>query len=109
MENEIKGLLVFYINVGQLPPGKAEAFVHRMKISILDGLPHKNDPSTPDEESWSVGSAKPLRLPKSIDTIFVPQRTDSTSIEYIPFDGVTKEALTALKEIKDQLTTFLNS
>jgi len=31
MDKEIKGILVYYIDVGQLPPYKAEAFIERVK------------------------------------------------------------------------------
>jgi len=34
MEQELKGILVFYIDVGQLPPFKAEAFVERMRDKL---------------------------------------------------------------------------
>jgi len=38
MNKKIKGILVFYVDVGQLPPYKAEAFVERMKDQL-----NKND------------------------------------------------------------------
>jgi len=56
----LEGLLIFYINVGALPPFKAEAFVERLKERFKPTL---------------------QRLPDSIGTLFVPVRTDDTRIE----------------------------
>lgn len=60
----IKGLLVIYINVGQLPPYKAEAFVERLK--------DKTD----------------LTFTKQVcEVIYIPTRDRPTQVEYIAFAG----------------------
>jgi len=57
-----KGLLVIYINVGTLPPYKAEAFVERIK--------DKTD----------------LKYTKQVcEVIYIPTRDRPTAVEYIPF------------------------
>jgi hypothetical protein len=37
IETPLKGILVIYLNVGQLPPQKAEAFVERYKEKLNKG------------------------------------------------------------------------
>ncbi len=62
-DNRLKGCLVFYIDVGQLPPYKAEAFVERMKDNF-----------------------RSERLKKNYELIFVPVRPNgNTRVEFIPF------------------------
>ena len=58
----IKGLLVIYVNVGQLPPYKAEAFVERLKDSI------------------DLSATK-----RVCEVIYIPTRDRPTGVEYIPF------------------------
>lgn len=58
----IKGLLVIYINVGQLPPFKAEAFVERIK------------------DQTDLTQTKQI-----CEVIYIPTRDRPTSVEYIAF------------------------
>lgn len=63
MNKEIKGLIVFYINVGQIPTEKAEEFVelHKEKIkNIIEKL---------ENTGWNL--------------IFLPTRIGETRIEKI--------------------------
>jgi hypothetical protein len=64
---EIKGMLVFYIDVGQLPPFKAEAFVERWKDNCSrDGFFEK------------------LKA-QGYEMIFIPVRPNSqTRVEMVP-------------------------
>jgi hypothetical protein len=67
-EEYIQGCLIFYIDVGQLPPFKAEAFVERMKDQLNDrgGL---------------------TRIKKHQEVFFVPVRNGKgTRVEYIAFN-----------------------
>lgn len=90
---ESKGVLVFYINVGMLPPFKAEAFLERARDNYVKSM--KDAVSAP--------------LPKDITMLFVPVRPpEETFVDYIPFDGVTKEALEELRNIREGLREFFN-
>ena len=63
----VRGCLVFYIDVGSLPPFKAEAFVEKMKeqLNDRDGL---------------------KRIKKDHEVFFVPVRNgNGTRVRYIPF------------------------
>ena len=62
----VRGALVFYIDVGQLPPFKAEAFVERMKdqLDSKDGL---------------------KRIKRDQEVFFLPVRGGGTRVKYIPF------------------------
>lgn len=96
MNEEIKGILVFYINVGMLPPSEAEEFINRWRDRIKFG--HQND----------FESIPALKIPSTIDSLFIPVRDKPTQVEYIPFDGVTKDALSELIEVKILLNQFMN-
>lgn len=64
----VQGCLVFYIDVGQLPPVKAEAFVDKMKqqLNDKDGL---------------------TRIRKHNEIFFVPVRSNvGTRVKYIAFN-----------------------
>jgi len=64
----LEGLLIFYVEVGQLPTEKAEAFVERMKDRVFKEL---ND-----------------RLPNTWKTIWLPTREQGgTTVEAIRFNG----------------------
>ena len=58
-----KGLLVFYVNVGQLPPFKAEAFIERMK------------------DKFRLEEVK-----KVCEVVYIPVRDQKTKVEYISFE-----------------------
>lgn len=93
-ETPSRGVLVFYLNVGQLPPYKAEAFLERAKDQYMKAFEHGG------------GSAP---LPKDITILFIPVRPpDETFVDYIPFDGVTKDALEELRAVRDTLREFFN-
>jgi hypothetical protein len=66
---EVKGLLVFYIDVGRLPPFRAEAFIDRMKEKFQD-----------DQKRNFI-------LPHDIGCFFVPVRGSHTRVDYIAFDA----------------------
>ena len=70
------GLLAFYIDVGQLPPFKAEAFVERIKDKFAEELKAK--------------------VPEEIALLFIPQRNSATQIQYIPFDNTSSNDPEAL-------------
>lgn len=64
----VRGCLVFYVDVGQLPPFKAEAFVERMKRQLNDG-----------------GGL--TRIKRDHEVFFVPVRSGvGTRVKYIPFN-----------------------
>lgn len=63
---KLKGVLVFYINVGQLPPAKADAFIERMQSHIEKKLPN--------------------RLPDTWTTLWLPTRDTDTHVETMRFD-----------------------
>lgn len=63
-DTRLKGCLVFYVDVGQLPPYKAEAFVERMAARFNSE-----------------------RLKKNYEIMFIPVRPNSqTRVEYIPLN-----------------------
>ena len=75
MENEltpIKGLLVFYVDVGiHMPPSKAEDYVKRVKKSIVEDL-----------------RLAGKKIPDDVGVSFIAMRPDSeTCIEYMSFNG----------------------
>lgn len=57
------GMVIFYIDVGQLPPFKAEAMVERMKDNLKNSRLHEN-----------------------YEVLFVPRRCVPSAVEYIPFN-----------------------
>lgn len=84
-DNQSKGVLVFYLNVGQLPPFKAEAYVDRVKERLF----------APSETQTHAS------LPKNISVIILPVRyPNETFVDYIPFEGMTKDAVDELREIR---------
>ena len=60
---DAKGILVFYVNVGQLPPFKAEAFIERMKDTF-----------------------KLKEIKKLSEVVYIPVRDQETRVEYISFE-----------------------
>lgn len=73
-----RGALVFYFNVGNLPPYKAEAFIERLK----------------DQWGQNVRSHG-ATLPPDVVTYFIPVRPpQETYVDFVPF-AVTEEELLA--------------
>lgn len=97
MNEDIKGLLIFYIDVAQLPPKKAEDFLDRQKTKILEGIPFKDENG---EDCYNYALAKPLKLPSSVDYLFLMRRNVPNSVEYISYDGSN---FTEIQEIKSKL------
>lgn len=68
----MKGIIVFYIEVGTLPPAKAEMFIERVKAQnkeIIEKLKADN-----------------------YEALFVPLRPNSnTRVDFIPLDGFYEE------------------
>lgn len=66
-KKEAKGVLIFYIDVGMLPPFKAESFIETMKERFL---------STKEKAKvdW--------KLPDEIGTFWVPVRGQYTYVDY---------------------------
>lgn len=60
----VKGLIVIYVNIGNLPPFKGEAYVRRFEEQIVPNL----------ERSLN-----------EYDLIIIPIRHEETRVEYIPF------------------------
>lgn len=88
-----KGVLVVYLNVGMLPPYKAELFIERAK----------------DQFTKSMETAKCAPLPNDVSFVFLPVRPpQETKVDYLPLDVASKEALERLNAVRQQLTDFLN-
>lgn len=68
-----KGILCFYINVGQLPPYKAEAFMERYKEKFL----------------------KDGEVSKRFITFWIPTRTQPTRVEILPVGNLAEAQLVA--------------
>lgn len=85
-----KGALVFYINVGQIPPVNAEAFLDRVKDNLLNKRADK------------------AKLPEDIAIFFVPVRPpQETLVEFVPFAITEAELLDdsdleALEEVGEE-------
>ena len=91
---QAKGILVFYVSVGMLPPFKAEAYLERLKDQYL---------------LKSGKNSLASQLPQDITTVFIPVRPpQETKIDYIPLDLASKDALDRLKAITAEMTEFLN-
>ncbi len=61
---EMKGVVIFYINVGQMPPYNADKFVARYKKAYEVAFKH---------------------MPPDYAVIYVPVRTESTRVETLKF------------------------
>lgn len=66
-DDQLDGILVFYIDVGSLSPVKAEALVDRMRIKLTEGVIN--------------------RMPSNWTTMWIPVREQGTSVEAIRFNG----------------------
>lgn len=76
---DVDGWVVFYIDVGQLPPAKAEAFVERMKDSMKD-----------------------VRLPSNFDAVWIPRRNQPTYVEVVKFN-LDENLEVDIEEFKEQV------
>ena len=59
-DGPLDALVVFYIDVGNLPPFNAEAYIERMKVKFKPAL---------------------SRLRENVGTLFIPVRNESTRVE----------------------------
>lgn len=88
---EATGLLVFYVNVGTVPPYRAESFVERF------------------EDHFKSKMLKEHKLPDNVVLLFVPVRPpQETRLEYIPMVGVDTALLTQIMEIHEKTRQFWN-
>lgn len=86
---EATGLLVFYVNIGTMPPYNAEAFVERF------------------EDHFKNKALKDHKLPDNVVMLFVPVRPpQETRLEYIPMIGVDPALVRQLSEINDKTIQF---
>ena len=69
-DTKARGIIIFYMNVGMLPPIKAEAFIDRVKDRFMNGEKDRN---------WE--------LPDDVGVFFVPIRENKTRVQYINFDN----------------------
>jgi len=81
-DSEADGIIVIYLNVGQLPPFKAEAFIDRMKDKFR--VEDKNKIL----EKWT--------------TLFIPVRTQDTRVEFIRFNGNASSELVVGTPLKNE-------
>jgi hypothetical protein len=88
-----RGVLVFYVNVGQLPPNRAEAFLERMKASFL---------AAPQENlAW--------KLPDDVGTFWIPVRNQDTYVDFISFEGFNEDANQHIEEVMEKISNVFNS
>jgi len=68
---KLEGFIVFFVNVGQLPPFKAEAFIQRIK------------------DGWKKSDAdnSQRNLIANWEPIWIPNRTQETHAEFYPVNG----------------------
>lgn len=87
-----RGILVIYMNVGTLPPFKAEALIERAKDRYMKSLTEASVP-----------------LPDDISVMFMPVRPPEESfVDFVPFDALTKDGLEQLAEMRRCLQSYLN-
>lgn len=87
-----RGILVIYMNVGNLPPFKAEALIERAKDRYMKSL---------------TGASVPL--PDDISVMFMPVRPPEESfVDYVPFEALTKDGMGQLAEMRRCLQSYLN-
>lgn len=83
---KLEGFITFYVNVGSLPPFKAEAFIDRLK------------------DQWKKNE-KPDSLIKNWQTLWIPTRTEDTHTEFYPVNGQI-DAEGKLKQIEGYLLDY---
>jgi hypothetical protein len=79
---KLEGFIVFFVDVGSLPPFKAEAFINRLK------------------DKW-----KKSDLTVNWETIWIPSRTQETHAEFYPVNG-KKDAEGRLQQIEGFLLDY---
>jgi len=81
---KLEGVMVFYVDVGQLPPYKAEAFIDRMK-----------------DQFGKTKTYKKLKK-AGVDTIWMPVRPNSqTRVEFMPMTEGAMKFSTAQFKVED--------
>jgi hypothetical protein len=85
---DARGALVFYIDVGALPPPAAEAFIDKMRSQFF-----KNQSP---------------RIPKDIATFFIPVRNQETLVDFVPFAVTEEELLEDAAEIEEVGEDFVH-
>lgn len=83
---KLEGFIVLFIDVGSLPPFKAEAFVERVK------------------DQWKKTKRNP-DLTANWETIWIPSRTQETHAEFYPLNG-EKDAEGKLRQIEGMLLDY---
>lgn len=89
---KLEGFIVFFVNVGSLPPFKAEAFIERLK------------------DQWKKGESSHVYLQgrslvSNWQTIWIPSRTQETHAEFYPVNG-EKDVEGKLKQIEGFLLDY---
>ena len=85
MSKKMNGMMIFYIDIGQLPPYKAEAFVERCKDNFKNKKLKKN----------------------GIECIFIPVRPNSkTRVEFIPTSEEAARWVFGAKTFKPDVEIF---
>jgi len=83
---EMKGILVFYVDVGQLPPFKAEAFLESFKDTFYKD----------QEKGLSI-------FPAGVGIVWVPSRPPTrTRVEYIAFESADDRRIERLAAILEE-------
>jgi len=80
----LKGILVFYINVGNLAPFRAEAFMERMK------------------DNFKKTVNKDQIMPPDVAMIWIPTRTEPTEVGYVAFEAADDRKIQRLTDLMDE-------
>lgn len=83
-QRKLEGFIVLFVNVGSLPPFKAEAFIERLKDKCKKS---DND------------------LTANWETIWIPSRTEETHAEFYPVNG-QKDVEGRLKQVEGWLLEY---
>jgi hypothetical protein len=81
----LKGILVFYINVGHLAPFRAEAFIERMKDKFKQDCFAENQV-----------------LPPDVGILWVPTRTVPTEVSYVAFEAADERKVQILTDMMQE-------
>ena len=86
---KLEGFVVLFINVGNLPPAKAEDYIEKTR------------------ERWNKTDRHP-DLIKSWQTIWIPTRTQETHAEFYPING-PKDAEGRLKQLEGLILDYTDA